>query len=51
MPSGVNFFPSQSGFVGAEFVRLKAQTARMDYAKALQAALPTMPESDTIKLN
>ena len=27
------------------------QTARMAYAKALQAALPTMPESDTIKLN
>jgi hypothetical protein len=43
-------------YVDAELMRLQAQmaamqTARMAYAKALQAALPTMPESDTIKLN
>ena len=43
-------------YVDAELMRLQAQmaamqTARMAYAKALQAALPTMPASDTIKLN
>jgi hypothetical protein len=43
-------------YVDAELMRLQAQTAamqtaRMAYAKALQAALPTMPEGDTIKLN
>jgi hypothetical protein len=42
-------------YVDAELMRLQAQTAamqtaRMAYAKALQAALPTMPEGDTIKL-
>ena len=42
-------------FVDAELARLQAQaaalqTARMAYAKALQAALPALPQSDTIKL-
>ena len=42
-------------FVDAELVRLQAQaaalqTARMAYAKALQAALPALPQSDTVKL-
>ena len=42
-------------FVDAELARLQAQaaalqTARMAYAKALQAALPALPESDTVKL-
>ena len=42
-------------FVDAELVRLKAQaaalqTARNTYAKALQAALPALPQSDTVKL-
>lgn len=42
-------------FVDAELARLQAQaaalqTARNAYAKALQAALPTLPVSDTIKL-
>lgn len=42
-------------FVDAELARLKAQaaalqTARMAYAKALQAALPGLPVGDTIKL-
>jgi hypothetical protein len=41
-------------FVDAELARLQAQTAalqtaRMAYAKALQAALPAMGGSDTIK--
>jgi hypothetical protein len=41
-------------FVDAELLRLQAhaaalQTARMAYAKALQAALPAMGGSDTIK--
>ena len=27
------------------------QTARMAYSKALQAALPSMPEGDTLKFN
>ena len=43
-------------FCDQELQRLQAQaaaiqTARMAYAKALQAALPAMPASDTIKLN
>jgi hypothetical protein len=42
-------------FVDAELARLQAQgaalqTARMAHAKALQAALPALPQSDTIKL-
>ncbi len=42
-------------FVDAELARLQAQaaalqTARMAYAKALQAALPALPQGDTIKL-
>ncbi len=42
-------------FVDAELARIQAQvaalqTARMAYAKALQAALPVVPESDTVKL-
>lgn len=42
-------------FVDTELVRLQAQaavlqTARIAYAKALQAALPALPESDTVKL-
>lgn len=41
-------------FVDAELARLQAQaaalqTARMAYAKALQAALPAVGGSDTIK--
>ena len=41
-------------FVDAELLRLQAhaaalQTARMAYAKALQAALPVVGGSDTIK--
>ena len=43
-------------FCDQELQRLQAQaaaiqTARMSYAKALQAALPAMPASDTLKLN
>jgi hypothetical protein len=43
-------------FVDAELARLQAQaaamqTARIAYSKALQAALPALPESDTLKLN
>ena len=39
-----------------EIARLKSQlaitqTARMAYSKALQAALPSMPEGDTLKFN
>jgi hypothetical protein len=42
-------------FVDAELARLQGQaaalqTARMAYAKALQAALPALPQGDTIKL-
>ena len=42
-------------YVDAELMRLQAQTAamqtaRMAYAKALQAALPVTPAGDTIKL-
>ena len=42
-------------FVDQELTRLQAQaaalqTARMAYAKALQAALPALPQSDTVKL-
>lgn len=42
-------------FCDQELARLQAQaaayqTARMAYAKALQAALPAVPESDTVKL-
>jgi len=42
-------------FVDQELARLQAQaaalqTARMAYAKALQAALPALPQSDTVKL-
>ena len=42
-------------FVDSELVRLQAQaaalqTARMAYSKALQAALPAIGGSDTIKL-
>lgn len=42
-------------FVDAELARLQAQaaalqTARIAYAKALQAALPPLPASDTIKV-
>lgn len=42
-------------FVDAETQRLQAhvaalQTARNAYAKALQAALPVLPEGDTLKL-
>lgn len=42
-------------FVDAELARLQAhvaalQTARIAYSKALNAALPVLPESDTIKL-
>lgn len=41
-------------FCDQELARLQAQaaayqTARMAYAKALQAALPAVPESDTVK--
>lgn len=43
-------------FCEQELARLQAQladyqTARMAYAKALQAALPTTTTDDTIKLN
>ena len=43
-------------FVDAELARLQAQaaalqTARMAYAKALQAALPVAPDGDTLKFN
>ena len=43
-------------FCDQELARLQAQTAamqtaRMAYAKALQAALPVTPAGDTIKLN
>jgi hypothetical protein len=43
-------------FVDAELARLKAQaaalqTARVAYAKPLQAALPTAPVGDTLKFN
>ena len=43
-------------FCDQELVRLQAQaaayqTARMAYAKALQAALPTVTVGDTIKFN
>lgn len=43
-------------FCDQELARLQAQasvyqTARMAYAKALQAALPVMPVGDTLKLN
>jgi hypothetical protein len=42
-------------FVDSELARLQAkaaalQTARMAYSKALQAALPAIGESDTLKL-
>ena len=42
-------------FVDSELVRLQAQaaalqTARMAYSKALQAALPAIGGSDTVKL-
>jgi len=42
-------------FVDSEFARLQAkaaalQTARIAYAKALQAALPALGGSDTLKL-
>ena len=42
-------------FCDQELARLKAQaaalqTARNAYAKALQAALPALPQSDTVKL-
>ena len=42
-------------FVDQELARLQAQaaalqTARMAYAKALQAALPALPAGDTIKV-
>jgi hypothetical protein len=43
-------------FCDQELARLQAQaaayqTARMAYAKALQAALPALPEGDTLKLS
>jgi hypothetical protein len=43
-------------FCDQELARLQAQaaaiqTARMAYAKALQAALPTAPLGDTLKFN
>jgi hypothetical protein len=43
-------------FCDQELARLQAQTAaiqtaRMAYAKALQAALPTAPVADTLKFN
>jgi hypothetical protein len=43
-------------FCDQELTRLQAQaaayqTARMAYAKALQAALPVMPSGDTLKFN
>jgi hypothetical protein len=43
-------------FVEQELARLQAktaamQTARIAYAKALQAALPVAPDGDTLKFN
>ena len=43
-------------FCDQELARLKAQaaayqTARMAYAKALQASLPAAPSGDTVKFN
>lgn len=43
-------------FCDQELTRLQAQaaaiqTARMAYAKALQAALPAIPAGDTLKFN
>ena len=43
-------------YVDAELMRLQAQTAamqtaRMAYAKALQAALPVAPAGDTLKFS
>jgi hypothetical protein len=43
-------------FCDQELARLQAQaaaiqTARMAYAKALQAALPALPTGDTLKFN
>ena len=43
-------------FVDAELARLQAQaaalqTARIAYSRALQAALPNLPEGDTLKLS
>lgn len=43
-------------FVDAELARLQAQaaalqTARIAYSRALQAALPVLPEGDTLKLS
>ena len=43
-------------FCDQELARLRAQaaiiqTARMAYSKALQAALPTVPVGDTLKLS
>jgi len=43
-------------FCDQELARLQAQaaaiqTARMTYAKALQASLPAMPVGDTLKFN
>jgi hypothetical protein len=43
-------------FCDQELARLQAQTAaiqtaRMAYAKALQAALPVAPDGDTLKFN
>jgi hypothetical protein len=43
-------------FCDQELARLQAQaaaiqTARMAYAKALQAALPALPAGDTLKLS
>ena len=43
-------------FVDAELARLQAQaaalqTARIAYSRALQAALPALPEGDTLKLS
>ena len=43
-------------FCDQELARLQAQaaaiqTARMAYAKALQAALPAVPAGDTLKFN
>jgi hypothetical protein len=43
-------------FCDQELARLQAQaaayqTARMAYAKALQSALPALPEGDTLKLS
>ena len=43
-------------FCDQELARLQAQaaalqTARIAYSRALQAALPALPESDTLKLS